>query len=180
MASQKHQSDKTDIWQHDYEESSREQDRERMQNRHSFDSRADSDDYSTGRNESDYSEARNQSRFTDENDYPDGNTERYNEWTNEHEFGRNNIVNETHRAYDRSADYIRERDEDTPFINQNPDSFYGRHETVDGEGQASEQFTSDRGQRYFGGDMGYHTKHAQDDAINRAVTQKGLFKLKRK
>lgn len=168
MATQKRTNNPADtasILQHDYEETSREQDRERAHNRHSFDSSSDSDDDSTHRDQSEYSENRNQSRFTDENDYPDGNTERYNERTNEQQFSRDNALNDTGRAYDRSADYVREREDDTPFINQNPDEFYGQSETREKTDQ-----------RYFGGDMGYHTKQDQTEQITKSVIKKSSTK----
>jgi hypothetical protein len=159
------------IMEHDHQETIRQQDRERQQNRHAFDSTAD-DDYSTGHNTSGYSENSNQSRFTDENDYPDGNMERYENRNNEQHFGRESIANQSGRAYDRSEDYEREREDDLPFIHDQADKFYGQRTVVDAEGKESDQFSSDKGQRYFTGDMGYHTKHEIDDKINRSVNKK--------
>ncbi len=156
--------------QHDHDETVKEQDQERHKNNKTFDSNAD-DEYSTGHSDTGYSEKTNQSRFTDENDYPDGNTEKFDSQTNERDFGRNNPMNENGRAYDRAADYEREHENEQPFINQQPDQFYGRRETVDGEGKPSEQISSDGGQRHFTGNMGFHTKHERDDEINKAVTR---------
>lgn len=160
-----------EIMQHDHEETVKLQDRERQQNRDAFASDAD-DAYSSGHNDSEYSNKDNQSRFSTESDYPDGNMNRYENRENESHFGRDNAANNTGRAYDRSADYEREREDDQPFIHDQADKFYGRRETVDGEGKPSEQFSSDHGQRFFGGDQGFQTKHQQDEEINKSVNDK--------
>ena len=121
-----------------------------------FDSRED--DYSAGRNASEYDESENQSRFTSEEDYPEGDIEKYDEQRNERHFTGQDEYSDKSRAYDRSSDYSRERDDDAPFINQDGDAFYDKKQGYTPSSDQSGRFASHNSDSYFTGDQGYRTK----------------------